>query len=140
MKTSLLLCILIMAAVAGLLWAQSSIMAPNSKLELLSGGFNFTEGCVSDAAGNVYFTDQPNDRIHIWSVDGKLSTYRQGAGRANGLSFDSKGNLWACADEKNELWRIDPSRLLEALADQRAGRSRRLLPGAESQKADESYR
>jgi gluconolactonase len=33
----------------------------------------------------------------------------QGAGRANGLSFDRDGNLWACADEKNELWRIDPA-------------------------------
>jgi gluconolactonase len=25
------------------------------------------------------------------------------------LSFDRHGNLWACADEKNELWRIDPA-------------------------------
>ena len=31
----------------------------------------------------------------------------QPCGRANGLSFDREGNLWACADEKNELWRID---------------------------------
>ncbi len=98
-----------MAAVAGLLWAQSSLIAPDAKLELLSGGFNFTEGCASDSAGNVYFTDQPNDRIHIWSVAGKLSTWMQGSGRANGLSFDSKGNLWACADENNELWLIPPS-------------------------------
>jgi gluconolactonase len=57
----------------------------------------------------VYFTDQPNDRILIWSVDGVLSTFMQPAGRSNGLTFDSKMNLWACADEKNELWRIDPS-------------------------------
>jgi gluconolactonase len=44
-----------------------------------------------------------------WSVDGKLSTFKQPCGRSNGLSFDRQGNLWACADEKNELWRIDPS-------------------------------
>jgi len=31
----------------------------------------------------------------------------QPCGRANGLSFDYEGELWACADEKNELWRID---------------------------------
>jgi gluconolactonase len=28
-------------------------------------------------------------------------------GRSNGLCFDKAGNMWACADEKNELWRID---------------------------------
>jgi gluconolactonase len=109
MKHSFLICTLIMAALTGLLWSQSSIIAPKAKLELLAEGFSFTEGCASDAAGNVYFTDQPNDRIHIWSVDGKLSTYIQGSGRANGMSFDSEGNLIVCADEKNELRLIDAS-------------------------------
>ena len=33
----------------------------------------------------------------------------QPCGRSNGLCFDAKGNLWACADEKNELWCIDPA-------------------------------
>ena len=109
MKTSSLIftVIAVTAAsiIAGLLWAQSpSIIAPNAKVELLSGGFKFTEGPASDKAGNVYFSDQPNDRIHIWSVDGKLSTFMQGSGRANGMSFDRQGNLWICADERNELW------------------------------------
>jgi gluconolactonase len=31
----------------------------------------------------------------------------QPCGRSNGLCFDARGRLWACADEKNELWRID---------------------------------
>jgi len=93
----------------GALWAQSSIIAPDAKVELLADGFEFTEGPASDAAGNVYFTDQPNDRILMWSIDGTLSTFMQPSGRSNGLSFDREMNLWACADEKNELWRIDPS-------------------------------
>jgi gluconolactonase len=42
-------------------------------------------------------------------LDGKLTTFLQPCGRSNGLCFDDKGNLWACADEKNELWRIDPA-------------------------------
>jgi gluconolactonase len=41
-------------------------------------------------------------------VDGKLSTFLQPAGRANGMCFDGQGNLIACADEKNELWSITP--------------------------------
>jgi gluconolactonase len=87
--------------------AESSIIAPGAKLEKLAGGFEFTEGPAADAQGNVYFTDQPNDRIMKWSVEGKLTTFMKPCGRSNGLCFDAQGKLWACADEKNEMWRID---------------------------------
>ena len=86
-----------------------SILVSGAKLVKLSSDYAFTEGPTADAAGNVFFTDQPNDRILKWSVDGKLSTFLQPAGRSNGLCFDRNGNLWACADEKNELWRISPA-------------------------------
>jgi len=86
---------------------EQSPVAPGAQLEKLSEEFKFTEGPTTDAEGNVYFTDQPNDRIMKWGVDGKLSTFKQPAGRSNGQYFDVKGRLWACADEKNELWRID---------------------------------
>jgi gluconolactonase len=92
---------------AGAAQAQDSPVVPNAKVEKLAGGFKFTEGPAPDAQGNVYFTDQPNDRIHIWSVEGKLSTFMEPCGRSNGLSFDKNGTLWACADDKNELWKID---------------------------------
>ena len=89
--------------------AQSAVIAPGATLQKLAGGFKFTEGPAADAQGNVLFTDQPNDRIMKWSVDGKLSTFMEPCGRSNGLCFDAKGNLWACADDRNELWRIDPA-------------------------------
>jgi gluconolactonase len=79
-------------------------------VQKLAGGFAFAEGPACDARGNVFFTDQPNDRILEWSADGKLTTFMQPCGRANGLCFDADGNLWACADEKNELWRIGPDK------------------------------
>ena len=90
--------------------ADSKIIAPGEKLTRLAGGFAFTEGPSCDLEGNVFFTDQPNDRIMKWSVEGKLSTFMQPCGRANGTSFDADGNLWTCADEKNELWRIGPDK------------------------------
>ena len=92
-----------------ILAADSKIIASGATLQKLAGDFAFTEGPASDREGNVFFTDQPDDRILKWSIDGKLSTFMQPCGRANGLSFDSEGQLWACADEKNELWRIDPA-------------------------------
>ena len=90
-----------------LLAAEEKIIAPGATLQILSHEFQFTEGPACDAKGSVFFTDQPNDRIMEWSVDGKLSTFKKPCGRSNGLCFDSKGNLWACADEKNQLWKID---------------------------------
>jgi gluconolactonase len=87
----------------------ASVIAPGAVVEKLAGDFSFTEGPASDNKGNVYFTDQPNDRILKWSLDGKLTTFLQPAGRSNGLIFDTKGNLLACADEKNELWSIAPN-------------------------------
>jgi gluconolactonase len=88
-------------------FAQESVVAPGAKLKLVADDFKFTEGPASDAQGNVYFTDQPTNRIVRWGTDGKISTFLDPCGRANGLCFDSKGNLWACADDKNELWSID---------------------------------
>lgn len=84
-------------------------IAPGAELTLASDGYKFTEGPVADKAGNVYFTDQPNDRIIKWSVDtGKTEVFMEPAGRSNGLYFDRDWKLIACADEKSELWRIDP--------------------------------
>lgn len=86
----------------------ASPVADGAKPVKVSDAFKFTEGPAPDADGNVYFTDQPNDRIHVWAAaDGKISTFLEPCGRSNGLCFDKDGVLWACADEKNELWKID---------------------------------
>jgi gluconolactonase len=87
----------------------AAVVQDGAKLEKVASDYKFTEGPASDAAGNVFFTDQPNDRIVKWNAaDGKLTTFKQPCGRSNGLCFDKQGNLWACADEKNELWKIAP--------------------------------
>ena len=101
-------CVLTAALFLGpYLACAEDIVAPGARVEKLAYGFKFTEGPAVDAAGNVYFTDQPNNRIMMWSIDGKLSTFHESPGRANGLYFDRDGNLLACADLDNELWRID---------------------------------
>ena len=97
-----------MGARAGDAQDAAGLVAPGARLEKLAGGFEFTEGPTSDRDGNVFFTDQPNDRILKWSVDGTLSTFLQPAGRANGMCFDAAGRLLACADERTELWSIAP--------------------------------
>lgn len=94
-------------------------IAPGAELELVSDGYSFTEGPAADAKGNVYFTDQPNDRILKWSVaDGKVTTFMQPARRSNGLYFDRNEQLIACADQDGELVRIDPeTKMVTVLLD-----------------------
>ena len=86
------------------------LVKTGAEVKRAAEGFTFTEGPISDKQGNVYFTDQPNDRILKYDLSGQLTTYMQPAGRANGLYIDRKGNLWACADEKTELWKISPKK------------------------------
>jgi gluconolactonase len=118
MKTKLLV-LLLGAAFAA---QAQSVIAPGAKLEKLAGNFKFTEGPTCDTQGNVFFTDQPNDRILKWSVNGKLSTFLQPAGRANGMYFATDGHLIACAEAKNELWSIAPDKTVTVLATNFSGK------------------
>lgn len=88
--------------------AELAVTESGARVERLAGAFKFTEGPTADAAGNVFFTDQPNDRIVKWSLEGKLTTFLEPAGRANGMCFDAQGRLIACADDKNEFWSVAP--------------------------------
>ncbi|WP_276090155.1 SMP-30/gluconolactonase/LRE family protein [Pedobacter sp. JY14-1] len=84
-------------------------------LKLISSQFSFTEGPAVNKRGDIYFTDQPNDKIWMYSADGELSLFMDKTGRSNGLYFDKKGNLLACADEENELWSIDKNKKVTVL-------------------------
>jgi gluconolactonase len=95
----------------------------HGQLVTLAEGFSFTEGPAADRRGNVYFTDQPNDRIYRWDAGTrKVTLWLQGTGRANGLAFDHHGNLIAAADMHGELWKIRPDGSHRVLVDNYQGK------------------
>lgn len=95
---------------------QPPLVAPGATLAKLSEGYLFTEGPAADRHGNIFFTDQPNDRIVRWDAStGAFSDWLRPAGRSNGMFFDHDGNLIACADGKNELWSIAPDKKVTVL-------------------------
>jgi gluconolactonase len=103
--------------------AESDLFAEGGKVEVLSEGYIFTEGPAVDRDGNVFFTDQPNDRIVKYTAaDGSFSDWLKPAGRSNGTYFDPAGNLIACADEKNELWSISPEKKVTVLLSDLGGK------------------
>ena len=87
----------------------------NEKPRLISKQFSFTEGASVDKKGNVFFTDQPNNKIWEYSADGKLSLWMDSTLRSNGTYFDAKGNLISCADEHDELISISPKKKIKVL-------------------------
>lgn len=87
---------------------SQTALAKDAKPTLISSQFSFTEGPAVDQEGNIFFTDQPNNKIWKYDIHGKLSVFLDPAGRSNGMYFDKAGNLITCADEKNQLWLISP--------------------------------
>ncbi|WP_343673426.1 SMP-30/gluconolactonase/LRE family protein [Chitinophaga sp.] len=118
MKAFIILCLLTTTHVA----AQVSVVAPGAQLKKLPAKFAFSEGPAVNKKGDIYFTDQPNDKIWKYDTKGKLTLFLDRTGRSNGLYFDQQGNIIACADEKNELWSISPDKKVTVLLSQFEGK------------------
>ncbi|MBO9731304.1 MAG: SMP-30/gluconolactonase/LRE family protein [Chitinophaga sp.] len=105
-------------------FAQDSIpatVADHAQPTLVSRQFAFTEGPAADKEGNVYFTDQPNDKIWKYNTAGQLSVFLEKSGRSNGLYMDAKGNIIACADEHDQLLSISPKGKIKILVNNFGG-------------------
>jgi gluconolactonase len=100
---------------------DTAIIAPGATLQLVSKQFSFTEGPATNKKGVVFFTDQPNDKIWKWD-NGTLSVFLDKSRRANGMYFDKKGNLIACAEEKNEIICISPKGKVTVLLSEFEGK------------------
>ena len=109
---------------AELMSAESGrdLIAPGAKVVQLADGFRFTEGPACDAKGNVYFSDIPTNRTYVWSVDGKLSVFRENTGGGNGLYFDANGNLVVCEGKARRVTSVAPDGTVTVLADRYQGK------------------
>jgi len=82
---------------------QHRLVAKGAKVTKAGGGYTFTEGPSVAPDGRVFFTDQPNNKIEIWSESGAITTFTGSGERANGTYFNQKGELVTCADLHNRL-------------------------------------
>jgi len=96
---------------------QSDLIAKDSKVTKAGGGYKFTEGPSVAPDGRVFFTDQPNDKIDVWNENGTITTFMQPCDRSNGMYFNKKGELVACADLHNRLVAITMDKQMRTLAE-----------------------
>ena len=101
--------------------SNAQVISKDAKLILIDSSFGFTEGASTDKAGNVFFTDQPNNKIWEYDTSGKLSVFLYPSRRSNGMYFDAQGNLISCADEHDELISISQNKKVTVLIDNYRG-------------------
>jgi len=79
--------------------AEPDLVPKDAKVEKVTSGCRFTEGPAADAAGNLFFSDEPNNRIMVVRPDGKAEVWEKNSQMANGMNFDAKGRLVVCCSE-----------------------------------------
>jgi gluconolactonase len=115
--------------------ALDALIDPGARVEVLAGGFQWTEGPVWDRAGGyLLFTDIPRNTIFRWSPEKGLDVFMRPAGYigedppgrevgANGLAFDLGGNLLLCDHGNRQVARLDTANFTRTtLADRYDGR------------------
>lgn len=85
--------------------------------ELVGEGYKFTEGPAADAAGNVYFSDIPNNRIHKVGLDGKVTVFAENTQAANGLMVGPDGRLYACQNGAKKIVAYDAKGVAATIAE-----------------------
>jgi gluconolactonase len=114
-RVVLLLLLPVLANAQERLMDSAGLVVPGALPRLVARTFDFTEGAAVDKKGNVFFTDQPNNRIWEYDTQGHLTLFMDSAGRSNGMYVDAHGNLVSCADEIDELWSISPRKRVRVL-------------------------
>ena len=95
-----------------------SLIAPGAEVVRLAGGFGFTEGPAADSRGNVFFVDDPNNRIHRWCITERtVSVFIEGSAHANGMFFDKDDNLYVCEGGTGSVVRYTPEGVRTVVAN-----------------------
>jgi gluconolactonase len=114
--------------------ALDSIVPPSARIEKLAGGFGFTEGPVWLKDGSLLFSDIPNNAIHRWTPDGKVTVFRKPSGYdksdappgafigSNGLTLDKEGRLIICEHGNGRVTRLEKNGKATVLAGKFEGK------------------
>lgn len=94
---------------------NNNIIAKKAKMEKAGTGYSFTEGPAVAKDGNVYFTDQPNDRIYVWDEKKGVSLWSEKTGRSNGMYFNNNNQLMSCADLDNQIVLFDNDKKMQVV-------------------------
>lgn len=108
---------------------RTDLLIAGEGWQLVSEGHKFTEGPAVNARGEVFFTDIPNNRIHKFDAEGKVSQFSENTGGANGLMFQADGTLLACQNGNKRIAAYDSSGKARTIVDDVPSNDLVVLPG-----------
>ncbi|HOA52556.1 MAG TPA: SMP-30/gluconolactonase/LRE family protein [Thermogutta sp.] len=83
------------------------IVAPGTEPQVIGSGYGFSEGPAADGEGNVYFSDGKNDSIYVYRVGQGVELFVNDSTDANGMMFNSKGELYVCEGAARRIVAFD---------------------------------
>ena len=84
-----------------------NVIRPDIAIETLGTGYGFTEGPAADGQGNIYFSDGQNNSIYFYEVGRPVTRFVNDSTDANGMMFNSKGELYVCEGAAYRIVAID---------------------------------
>ena len=95
----------------------SGVLIDGEHWQQVAEGFKFTEGPAADHAGNLFFTDIPNSRIHKLDSEGRVTVFAENTGNTNGLMFGPDGRLYGCANGKQQIVAYAPDGTVSVIVE-----------------------
>ena len=116
--------------------ALADLIDVNEKIEVLTTGYNWSEGPVwIKAEGHLLFSDVPENKIHKWSpktghsvfmdpsgFDGESGENNEKEPGSNGLMVDNEGRLLVCDHGNRRVYRVEKDGSKTTLADRFEGK------------------
>ncbi|MBC9889770.1 MAG: SMP-30/gluconolactonase/LRE family protein [Opitutae bacterium] len=101
----------------------SEIVTPEADVTEIASGYSFTEGGARDSEGNVYLSDIPNNRVHLWDAQSNtVSLFLEDSQGANGCWIDEEGNLIVAQGRGRQISKINADGKREVLVDNYMGK------------------
>lgn len=79
------------------------ILIPGEEWQLVGEGYKFTEGPVTNAAGEVFFNEVPSGTTYTIGADGKPVVYIADSNQGDGQRFGADGKLYAVARKTSQI-------------------------------------
>ena len=85
------------------------IILPGEGWQLVAEGFKSTRGPDVNAAGEVFFADTTNNKIHRIGVDGRVSEFASDTGNAHCVSVGADGTVYTVSEKSDKVMSYDAS-------------------------------
>jgi sugar lactone lactonase YvrE len=83
------------------------VLVPGESWQLLAEGFKSTRGPACNAAGEVFFADTTQNKIHRISVDGKVTEFVADSGQAHCVTIGADGKVYTVSEKSDRIMSYD---------------------------------